>query len=321
MRLLAILVFLTATPGLAQTLSASGQRAYEDYKALAPQKAFAVGADGSGYTWAGSSGADPARPVEQAMSNCENRTKGKCMLYAVNNIELAGRDWRSAAPPAGPAIGRLRSQPYWQTKGPQAVEGLMVWSHGYRAGHDATSGAAQPHTGRFSLYDFYRFDREWIRDWPGDATALAEAVRQAKAMGYKRVVLTGQSAGGWVSLAATMRGAPVDGVIAVASAHHGETKDMRDVTLARSEWQQIVKGIKSGPRLVVVNFADDTYDVGGRMDDAKAAFAANGVAAIVIAEPAGFKGHGAGNSFDFNRKFGACMKAFVDTGARQAPCI
>ena len=87
-------------------------------------------------------------------------------------------------------------------------------------------------------------------------------------MGYRRVVLAGQSAGAWVSMAAAFRGAPVDGVISVAAAHHGYVKDMRDVSVARSEWQQIVRGIKPGPRVVLVNFAGDDYDVGGRMDDA-----------------------------------------------------
>jgi len=139
-------------------------------------------------------------------------------------------------------------------------------------------------------------------------------------MGYRRVLLAGQSAGGWVSLAATMRGAPVDGVIAVASAHHGELKDMRDPSIARSEWQRIVRGIKPGPRLVVVNFAEDTYDVGGRMDDALAAFAQNGVQADVIANPEGFKGHSAGNGITFARKFCACIQAFIETGSKQPPC-
>jgi len=92
------------------------------------------------------------------------------------------------------------------------------------------------------------------------------------------------------------------------------------VTLARSEWQQIVKGIKPGPRIVVVNFADDSYDVGGRMDDAKAAFAASGVDAIVISSPDGFKGHGSGSTFPFPRRFGACIYNFIETGAKAAPC-
>jgi hypothetical protein len=79
------------------------------------------------------------------------------------------------------------------------------------------------------------------------------------------VILAGQSAGAWVSMAAAFRGAPVDGVISVAAAHHGFVRNMRDTSVARSEWQQIVRGIKPGPRLVVVNFTNDDYDVGGRM--------------------------------------------------------
>jgi pimeloyl-ACP methyl ester carboxylesterase len=235
---------------------------------------------------------------------------------------LNGRDWKGAAPPLLPTIGRLRPQPYWENKGPQAAAGLIVWSHGYMGGNDSTWSAPQGQVANFTRagYDLYRFDREWIRDWPGDATQLAEATRQARAMGYRRVILAGQSAGAWVSLAATFRGAPVDGVISVAAAHHGYVSKMTDVTRARSEWQQIVRGIKPGPRIVVVNFAGDDYDVGGRMDDARSAFAASGVQAVVIADPPSFKGHGAGNDFAFPRKYGACIHAFIETGARQPPC-
>jgi len=312
-----------AAPPVSAQLTPDAQRTYNDFQRQAPHRAFVLGADGKGYLWAASNGADPSRAVASATKLCEERSKGQCSLYAVNNIVLSGHDWKAAAPPALPPIGRLRPEPYWTNKGPQAAAGLIVWSHGYMAGRDATSSAPQGQIAYFTLegYDLYRFDREWIRDWPGDATDLANAVRQAKTMGYRRVILAGQSAGAWVSLAATMRGAPVDGVISISAAHHGEVKDMRDTTRARSDWQQVVRGIKPGPRLVVVNFKDDTYDVGGRMDDARAAFKASGVDAIVISDPEGFSGHGAANGTVFPRKFGACINAFIETGARQPPCV
>lgn len=313
---------LAVSPASAQ-LGADAQRIYEDFLRLAPHRAFMLDADGKAYSWAGSSGNDPGNAIERGLKYCQERAKSACKLYAVNNVVLNGRDWKSAAPPMLRNIGRLHPEPYWENKGPYAAAGLIVWSHGYHLGIDATATAPQGQVAYFTTagYDLYRFDRQYIRDWPGDATALADAVRQAKAMGYRRVILAGQSAGGWVSLAATMRGAPVDGVISVSAAHHGEVKDMRDVSLARSEWQQIVKAIKPGPRLVVVNFADDAYDVGGRMDDARAAFAASRVDAVVIADPPGFKGHGAGNGNAFARKFGTCIHSFIESGARQPPCI
>jgi len=317
----ALAVAFAAAPASAQ-LGADAQKTYDDFQRLAPHRAFATAAGGKGYLWAGAGGADPGAAVASVLKSCEARAKSRCTLYAVNNVVLSGRDWKSAAPPLSPAIGRLRPEPYWQNRGPQAAAGLIVWSHGYMSGKDSTWSAPQGQVANFTRegYDLYRFDREWIHDWPGDATALADAAKQARAMGYKRVILAGQSAGAWVSMAAAYRGAPVDGVISVSAAHHGYVRNMRDVSIARSEWQQIVRGIRPGPRLVVVNFANDDYDVGGRMDDARAAFAASGVQALVIAEPAGFTGHGAAYSNTFPRKFGACIHAFIETGVRQAPC-
>jgi pimeloyl-ACP methyl ester carboxylesterase len=311
----------SAAPASAQ-LGTDAQKTYDDFQRLAPHRAFALAADGKGFLWAGANGADPGAAVTGVLKACEERSKSKCTLYAVNTVVLRGRDWKAAAPPLLPAIGRLRPEPYWQNKGPQAAAGLIVWSHGYMSGKDSTGSPPQGQVANFTRegYDLYRFDREWIHDWPGDATALADAARQAKAMGYRRVILAGQSAGAWVSMAAAYRGAPVDGVISVSAAHHGYVRTMRDVSIARAEWQQIVRGIKPGPRLVVVNFANDDYDVGGRMDDARAAFAASGVQAVVIAEPPGFTGHGAAGSNTFPRTYGACIHAFIETGARLAPC-
>ena len=190
------------------------------------------------------------------------------------------------------------------------------------AGKNATENAPQPWIGRFTHlgYDLYRFDREWISDWAGDATSLVAAVRKAREMGYRRVVLAGQSAGAWVSLAALARGAPVDGVISIAAAHHGQVEKMHDPTRARSEWQRVVESIKPGPKVVLVNFADDAYDVGGRMADARSIFAKSGVNAVIVDDPAGFKGHGAGGDFTFARNFGPCIQAFVENGVKQQPC-
>jgi pimeloyl-ACP methyl ester carboxylesterase len=319
--LAALTAAFAAVPASAQ-LGADAQQSYDDFQRLAPHRAFATAADGKAYLWAGVSGTDPGAAVAGVLKTCEERAKSRCALYAVNNVVLNGRDWKTAAPPLLPAIGRLRPEPYWQNRGPQAAAGLIVWSHGYMSGKDSTASAPQGQVANFTRegYDLYRFDREWINDWPGDATALAGAARQAKAMGYRRVILAGQSAGAWVSMAAAYRGAPVDGVISVAAAHHGYVRTMRDVSVARAEWQQIVRSIRPGPRLVVVNFANDDYDVGGRIDDARAAFAASGVQALVIAEPQGFSGHGAAGGNAFPRKFGACIHGFIEAGARQAPC-
>jgi len=93
-----------------------------------------------------------------------------------------------------------------------------------------------------------------------------------------------------------------------------------DLSVLRSDWQQLVRRIREDARLVVANFQNDDHDIGDRMDDAKAAFAAAAVQAMLFAEPAGFNGHRAAIDFFFARKFGDCIQAFIDTGLRQAPC-
>lgn len=177
--LLTLLVGVAAGQPAATSLDASAARLFADFQLFGPQRAFVVSADGRGFWWAGSNGADPGRAIESALKACQDKTGGKCAPYAVNDILLNGREWKAAPPPASPPIARLRGQPWWENKGPQAGTGVIVWSHGYRSGNDATSSAPQPWIGRFTArgYDLYRFDREWIRDWPGDATQLVEAVR------------------------------------------------------------------------------------------------------------------------------------------------
>jgi len=95
---------------------------------------------------------------------------------------------------------------------------------------------------------------------------------------------------------------------------------MQDPTRARSEWQHMIEALKAGPKVVLVNFDGDAYDVGGRMGDARSAFAKSGVDAVIVDAPSGFKGHGAGGDFSFVRKFGPCIQAFIESGARQQPC-
>jgi pimeloyl-ACP methyl ester carboxylesterase len=221
----------------APPLSAEATKSFADFENFGPHRAFVVGPDGKAAWWAGVGGPDPGSAVASAMRRCEERNKQGCVLYAVNNYTVTGGEWRQMVPARAadaPDIGRLRPAPYWSMRGPQRATGLIVWSHGYMAGKNSTENPPQPWVGRFTHlgYDLYRFDREWINDWPGDATSLADAVAKARQLGYRRILLAGQSAGAWVSLAALQRGAPVDGVISISAAHHGEVTKMRDTTRA-----------------------------------------------------------------------------------------
>ena len=234
----------TSGEAAAQQLSPQAAQAFADFVTYAPHRTFHIAADGSGHSWSGTNGETPAQAVTNGLNNCLERWKTECRLYAVNNFLLGGRNWRDivlARSPNAVDIGRLRPQPYWANSGPAAAAGLLVWSYDYEDAVDRTASAPGPYVGHFTKagYDLYRFDRRWTRDWSADATQFADMLRQAKAMGYRRIVLAGLGAGAWVSLVAASRGAPVDGVIAVVPEFRGETNALADASTARTDWQKV----------------------------------------------------------------------------------
>jgi pimeloyl-ACP methyl ester carboxylesterase len=292
----------------------------------APHKAFYVAADGSGHSWSGTNGETPERAVANGLNNCLERWKQECRLYAVNNFLLDGRDWREIVPARSPNavdIGQLRPQPYWGNSGPATAAGLLVWSHDYEEAVDRTSSAPGPYVGYFTRagYDLYRFDRKWTRDWSADATKFADMLRQARTMGYKRIVLAGLGAGAWISLVAAARGAPVDGIVAIAPEFRGETNGPADPSIARNDWQKVTATVPSGPRLFVVNLARNASGTGDYAADARAGFAASGANAVVVVDPPDFPDRGSMHRPAFGRTYGGCIYRFVDSGVRQAPCL
>jgi pimeloyl-ACP methyl ester carboxylesterase len=230
----------------------------------------------------------------------------------------------AARSPNAVDIGRLRPQPYWGNSGPGTAAGLLVWSHDYEEAVDRTASAPGPYVGHFTKagYDLYRFDRRWTRDSAADAAEFADLLRQAKAMGYRRIVLAGLGAGAWVSLVAASRGAPVDGVIAVAPEFRGETKAMADAGTARSDWQKVTAALPSSPRIFIVNFARNAdHSTASYADDARAAFSASGAKATVVIDPPDFADRAAMQRAAFGRVYGGCIYQFIENGTRRAPCL
>jgi len=220
-------------------------------------------------------------------------------------------------------IGVLTAEPKNHNVGPQQAAGLVVYSHGYMSGLDHTASPTQPYVKHWwgHGYDGYRFNRRYILDPAADANTLVEAVRLARSLGYKRVVLTGQSAGAWTSIIAGSLGVQADGIIAISGSWHGKVKDQKDLTRVKSEWQRYVNAIRPGARYFIVKFLDDEYDVGGMLEAAKPIFVQHGVDAILLNYPPGFSGHHAADKNDFNGAYGKCMFKYIETGVRESPCI
>jgi pimeloyl-ACP methyl ester carboxylesterase len=221
-------------------------------------------------------------------------------------------------------IGGFTAELNNQNVGPQQAKGIVIWSHGYLGtGGDNTANPTQSYVNNWWThgYDGYRFNRRYILDPAVDVKTLIDSVRLARAAGYKRVILTGQSTGAWEAIMAAAKGVQADGIVAVSPAWHGKVKDQRDISRTKSEWASYVQAVPPGGRYFIVKFLNDDYDVGGALEAAKPAFAQRGIDAVLLNYPARFSGHGAGNKGDFDAAYGPCMFKFIETGMREAPCI
>ncbi|MCC7048162.1 MAG: hypothetical protein IT562_15725, partial [Alphaproteobacteria bacterium] len=214
-------------PTAAQDLSLLnpfGRGGFEQYRIAGFNKAFAMNRDGK---WAYQTGG--SRPVAdvvaEALKRCNDNARQPCVVVSLNDINAAGVDPLSIQPTDAGArpIGPLTPSPYYRQRGPNAAAGLVIWSHGVLAGGNNTDDPPHGYLNRLreAGYDFYDFDRRWP-SYTQDLGALREAAQQARAAGYRRVILAGQSVGAWLSLEAAAKGAPADAVSAAAPARFGK---------------------------------------------------------------------------------------------------
>jgi hypothetical protein len=309
----ALAAVVTTHEAAAQELGPAAERAFAEFVTSAPHRTFYLAANGAGYSWSGVVGETPAMAVNNGLRSCREQLKTECRLYAVNNFLLGGRDWWKiveARSPKAVDIGRMRPQPYWANSGPAGAAGLLVWSHDYEEAGERPTSAPGPYVGYFTKagYDLYRFDRRWTRDLSADATQFVDMLRQARTMGYRRIVLAGLGGGAWVSLAAASHGAPVDGVIAIAPEYRGEAKAMADAT-ARGDLQKAVAALPTGPRVFVVNLQRNA-----------AVGMTPGANAAAVVDPPDFPDRASMQKPAFGRAYGDCIWRFIEAGERQAPC-
>ena len=292
-----------------------GQRSYRAYLNQGFHRAFAISEGGFyGSAWANR---DIEEAIKAAVGNCQRRdANGTCKPYSVNGYVVWGKDAKDFPRYAdAPKYGRFIPSDYTQVRGPQAAPGLVVWSHGYFRGVDATQGMPHGYVSRLlaSGWDIYRYNREWVDQLSQDIEGLIEGVAAAKAAGYKKVILVGQSQGAWISMEALAKGVQADGVVSIAMARHGEPPSRN----ARQDFIQLLRDIRSkndgGIPVVVTLFANDGYDPGGRNVDVKSILGSANMPLYFIEHPADLPGHGAGSNLKFNDRFGACIVRFVTT--------
>lgn len=237
-----------------------------------------------------------------------------------------------AFPPSSPpgAIGGIgwtfAPAPGHALRGPAAADGALVFAHGRGANADDYRGLApQPWVRQFAAagYDVLLFDRHPNVDETDRAAGwLRDGLARLRARGYRRIVVAGQSRGGWNALQMLDTPGLVDGVVAVAAAAHGRGGSMN--LNAQTDQLRTLVGRAHAPaaRVAFVQFAGDPFvlDPDGRARLMRDRLAPRVGALLLIDRPQGFSGHGAGQEWHFADRFGACLVAFATSADPPRAC-
>jgi hypothetical protein len=298
-----------------------GRADYARFLLQATPRAFALSPDGS-WGWAAAL-PDMAATEARALMLCAQWGGSGCRLYARDlAVVWDGQPRRPGAPPArvlaaGPGWSLMPDERFfWQ--GPGAARGVYVWAHGRAAGgQDSRGGQPQPHVRVFNNagWDVVRFDRDPATDETDAAAAwLRGALHDLRAQGYERVVVGGQSRGGWNALQALQETGLADAVVAVAPAAHGATGSLA-WAWALDDLRRVVALARSpAARVAVVTFAEDEFDPdpNGRAAIFRTLVAPRVGALLFLNRPAEVSGHGGGADARFTLRYGACLLAFVE---------
>ncbi|MBR0672637.1 alpha/beta hydrolase family protein [Neoroseomonas soli] len=311
------------------------------YRGTMPHAGFALHATADGRsTWrfvSGLAGEEAARAGLQ--TTCDKdaaRTFGAgttCRILALDGSLLgtAGPAFR----PVEAAIGPFRAAPLMFRHGPGAAQGVVVWSHGY--GGPAVDHRRRNAPGVTAMlndagWDILRFDRDPADDLlPVALASLTRALPLLREAGYRRIVLAGQSRGGWQSvMAAAERPDLVHAALAFAPAAHGEAERPNNHSAALEDFSRLLAGLPAdGPRLGVALFEGDAYDPdpaarGALVAEAAGRRRAPTVALLPEGEP---RGHAGAFDWRFTRSFAPCLVTLVQApagaparGLRRAPC-
>jgi pimeloyl-ACP methyl ester carboxylesterase len=199
--------------------------------------------------------------------------------------------------------------------GPGRAMGVIVWNHGRSINVEDAESPTPPYLRvlRDSGWDVLRFNRPRDGDTLTASTRrLVELVGQLKHEGYRRIALAGQSFGAFLALMAADASEDVDAVVATAPAAFGSFDEFYDSwRLNATRLYPLLERVKRA-RVMLFYFHGDDFDPGGRGERSRAILSERQIGFSVVDQPAFLAGHWASSSGLFLRRFGSCIRDFVD---------
>ena len=203
-----------------------------------------------------------------------------------------------------------------EMSGPERAHGIIIWNHGISGTSPSWRAPAPP---AFRLlqargWDVIMLKRHHLAEtMPGGPLArsvertLQEAAAQ-RTLGYRKVVLAGQSFGGYVTLEAIDTSPDIFAAIALAPGVRSTSADGRfDATIV----EQILQRARVGRLALLFPKDDALFRNAARGERAQPILGRREIPYLMVDETSEITGHGGGATGRFALRYGLCLAEFL----------
>jgi pimeloyl-ACP methyl ester carboxylesterase len=200
------------------------------------------------------------------------------------------------------------------TNGPDRANGVIIWNHGMSG---TTQSWLAPAPSAFRLLQTRGWDVIMLKRHHAAGTqntlyrTVQRTLQEAAALkksGYRKVVLAGQSFGGYVTLEAVDTSPDIDAAIALAPGVRSRSADGR---LDASITERILQRAKVGRLALVFPKNDALFGYLVRGEAAEAILSRRIIPYLLLDENSGLSGHGGGVTGRFALRYGLCLVDFL----------